>query len=74
MTKTIPEDVTYDPIGKKYWLNSSGALYHPEFGSFAIPYDNKYDAEDSYRWMGFGVDKFEKSVLINKLINFLETL
>ena len=74
MTKTIPEGITDEDYERGYWVTPDGSIYHKELGNYAIPYDDKYDAEQSFRYIGFGVSEQSKRVLMNKLRDFLETL
>jgi hypothetical protein len=75
MTTTIPEEITDEPDSKKgYWLDTTDALYHEEFGTMAIPYENKHDAARFIHHNWWFDSPQTKRVGINKLINFLETL
>lgn len=75
MTTTIPEEITDEPDSKKgYWLDTTGAIYHEEFGTMAIPYENKHDAARFIHHNWWFDSPQTKRVGINKLINFLETL
>ena len=72
---TIPEGITDEPDYERgYWLDTTGAIYHEEFGTMAIPYEKKHDAVRFIHNNWWLDSPQTKRAGINKLINFLETL